>query len=53
MEVSHNSSSNMGLGDLSQDPVYTKLVAYWKENGAKLDMRDLFKNDPERFKKLR
>lgn len=57
VEVSHISNSlnisTMGLGDLSQDPVYTKLVAYWKENGSKLDMRDLFKNDPERFKKFR
>lgn len=57
VELSRSNSTsniiNMGLGDLSQDPVYTKLVAYWKENGSKLDMRDLFKNDPERFKKFR
>lgn len=44
---------NMALGDLSQDPVYLELVKYWKENGSKLDMRELFKNDQERFKKFR
>lgn len=48
-----NNKNTMGLGDLSQDQVYNKLIAYWKENGSKLDMRDLFKNDPERFKKFR
>lgn len=43
----------MALPLLSEDPVYTKLVALYQDAGSKLDMRELFQQDPERFKKFR
>ncbi|XP_021958471.1 glucose-6-phosphate isomerase [Folsomia candida] len=42
----------MALPLLSEDPVYTKLVALYQDAGSKLDMRELFQQDPERFKKF-
>lgn len=41
----------MALPLLNEDPVWTKLVTYYQN--AKLDMRELFQADPERFKKFR
>ncbi len=43
----------MALPLLNEDPVWAKLVALYKDAGSKLDMRELFQKDSERFQKFR
>jgi hypothetical protein len=43
----------MALSYLSDDAVFKELSALYKEKAKSLDMRELFQNDPNRFKKFR
>lgn len=36
---------------LTTDPVYQKIQQYYNENGAKINIKQLFQQDPERFNK--
>ena len=42
-----------GLGQLTEDPVWIKLVSAYKNSRESLDLRNLFQNDPQRFAKFR
>lgn len=41
------------LPQLTSEAVYKKLQEYYKENGEKINIKNLFDNDAERFKKFR
>lgn len=38
---------------LSTEAVYKKIADYYKENGEKINIKNLFESDAERFKKFR
>lgn len=38
---------------LTEEPVWSKLQAYYKNNGEKLKILDLFNQNPGRFESLR
>lgn len=38
---------------LSDEATWKKLKDYYNNNGAKININQLFQQDPERFKKLR
>lgn len=38
---------------LTADPIYQKLQQYYNENGAKLNIKQLFESDSARFEKFR
>lgn len=42
-----------GRGSLSEDPAFKKLADYFKANGDKVNISDLFAADPDRFSKFR
>ena len=37
---------------VSADPVYQKIQQYYNENGAKINIKQLFDSDPKRFEKF-
>lgn len=43
----------MSLPLLTTEPAYQKLQQYFNENGQKINIKNLFENDPARFEKYR
>lgn len=41
------------LPQLTTEPTYQKLQQYFNENGNKINIKNLFENDPARFEKFR
>lgn len=39
--------------NLKQDPAYQKLQEYYNSNAGKINIQQLFAQDPERFNKFR
>jgi aspartate/tyrosine/aromatic aminotransferase len=37
---------------VTADPVYQKIQQYFNENGAKINIKQLFDSDPKRFEKF-
>ena len=42
----------MAAAFLTDDPAWQALKKYYDENGKKINMLELFKSDPDRFKKF-
>lgn len=39
--------------DLTTEPVYQKIQQYYNQEGAKINIKNLFEQDPSRFDKFR
>lgn len=39
--------------ELTTEPVYQKIQQYYNQNGAKINIKSLFEQDPSRFDKFR
>lgn len=42
-----------GKPQLTKDPVWQKIFAYFTANGTKINIKELFDKDPKRFEKYR
>lgn len=42
-----------GKSQLTKDPVWQKIFAYFTANGTKINIKELFDKDPKRFEKYR
>jgi hypothetical protein len=45
--------STRGKEWLTDEPAWKELQNYYASNGSKLNMREMFQNDPDRFNRYR